>query len=312
MINLEGKSCVVTGASSMIGKQTCNILKDRGADVFEVYHEDFNLTRRLDAQDLFLDVDCEYVFHLAGYNGGIKFNADYPADIFYNTVSMGMNVLNSVVNFGHKVKKVLFILPSCALCPSDSGVLHDFDLYKGQPHPSVECHGLAKRTVEAYGRQIEKQHGIKFISAIANNSFGPGDHFCEEKGKVISGMIKRFVAAKESGDSEVVCWGTGQPLREFVYCKDVANGLVQLMETYDRTNPVIITSDYEISIKDLAHTIAKAVGYTGDIVFDTTKKDGQMRKKLDSSTTREFLPNLEITKFDKAIKETVEWYLENK
>lgn len=311
MEDLKNKKCIVTGANSMIGRKTCEVLNDRGADVFPVYHEDFDLTKRLDAQDLFLDVECDYVFHLAGYNGGIKFNQDYPADIFYKTVSMGLNVLNSVVYFGHNVKKVLFILPSCALCPSDDGVLHDFDLYKGQPHPSVECHGLAKRAVEAYGRQIEKQHGIKFVSAIANNSFGEHDHFCEEKGKVISGMIKRFVNAKRSGDKEVVCWGTGSPLREFVYCGDVANGLVQLMETYDKTNPVVITSDYEISIKELAHTIAKAVGYEGEVVFDTSKKDGQMRKKLSSSTMKEYLPNLKITKFEDAIKKTVDWYMEN-
>ena len=308
MHDLRDKNVLITGGNSMIGYATKQVLLDHGSTVISVIDsKQCDLTKRLNAQDLFLNHEPEYVFHLAGYNGGIDFNKRYPADIYFNTVSMGINVLNSAVVFGKKVEKILFIIPSCALEPQN-GEQFEEHLYTGQPHPSVECHGLAKRAVEAYGRQIEKQHGIKFVSVICNNSFGPRDHFDEMKGKVISGMITKFVHAKNNNLDKVVCWGTGKPLREFIYCKDVAKGLVEVMKNYDYTEPVNLTSDFEISMYDLAHCIKKAVGYEGEIIFDTTKPDGQMRKKLNSARMHKNI-NIKFTPFEEAIQETVDWYL---
>lgn len=306
---LKDKYCIVTGSKSMIGRATVEELNKKEAKVFGSTKDEYNLLRPWSTQDLFLDRPCEYLFMLAGYNGGLAFNKAYPYDICYRTMLMGINTIEAARVYGN-VKKILFILPSCALEPQKEESFEEH-LYTGPPHQSVECHGYAKRSISILGRQLEKQYGIKFISVICNNSFGPYDHFNEEKGKVISGLIRRFVEAKENNSESISIWGTGNPLREFIYCKDVAKGLVQIMENYDYSDPINLTSDFEISIRDLAFVIKEAVGYEGDIIFDTEKPDGQMRKKLNSARMSRYV-KINFTPFEQAIKETVDWYLENK
>ena len=306
---LKDKKCIVTGSTSMIGRATMEELNKVGAKAFGSKQDQYNLLRRWSTQDLFLDNECEYLFMLAGYNGGMLYNATYPYDICYRTMMMGINTIESARVMSN-VKKILFILPSCSLEPQQEESFEEH-LHSGPPHPSVECHAYAKRSIEVLGRQLEKQYGIKFISVIANNSFGPYDHFCQEKGKVISGLIRRFVEAKESNTKEISIWGSGKSLREFIYCKDIAKGLVQLMENYDYSEPVNLTSDFEISIKELAEKIKSVVGYEGELIFDTSKPDGQMRKKLNSARMSKHV-KIDFTDFDVALKETVDWYLENK
>ena len=287
----------------MIGRQVVNKLFNY--DLLTPTKEELNLLDFSAVENYFSENKPNKVIHLGGYNGGLLFNKNFPEEIFFRTTTMGLNVIRSSVL--HNVEKIVFIVPSCALNPDASEASED-DLYRSQPHPSVECHGLAKRAVEAYGRQSEKQHGIKFITCVANNSFGPKDRF-DEGGKVISGMIQKIYEAKINGDEEVVFWGTGKPLREFIYCADIAYIIVQLLNK-DIPSPIIATSDYEISIYDLAHKIAKIMCYRGKITFDDSKPDGQMRKKLNSDKMRKYL-DVNITPFDEALSETIDWYMNN-
>jgi GDP-L-fucose synthase len=302
---------LVTGSESMIGKQVVKKLIDERFCIEEFPHDDsHDLLDSYSTDKIFIEASPDYVIHLAGKNGGIDMNSKIPAEIFYKTVTMGLNVINASVKAG--VKKIIFIVPSCALNP-DAVEASENDLYEGRPHISVECHGLAKRAVEAYGRQVEKQYGIKFVTCIANNSFGPFDNF-SSGGKVISGMIKKFYEAKKNNEPSLTLWGTGKPLREFIYCKDIAEGLIQVMKIYNIYSPINLTSDYEISIKDLAYKIKDIIGYNGVIIFDTAKQDGQMRKKMNSDKMKKYL-DFAITDFDVALKETIDWYistLENK
>lgn len=296
---------LVTGSTSMIGTQVVKLLKEEGKDVFEFPHNrNFDLLDYDSTESHFLKYYPDVVIHLAGKNGGLAMNQEMPTTIFYNTVTMGLNVINASVAVG--VKKFIFIVPSCALDPNTSEACED-DLYRGLPHPSVECHGGAKRAVETYLRQAEKKFGMKAVTCIANNSFGPLDNF-SSGGKVISGMIKKFHDAKMKKEKEVILWGTGQPLREFIYCKDIARGLVDIVDIDNIPSPINLTSDYEISIFDLAYKIKNFVGYDGDIIFDTSKPDGQMRKKMSSVKMKQYL-NIEITPFDEALQETINWFI---
>lgn len=296
-------SLLVTGADSMIGRQVVELAKDKYS-VLAVSHNSWDLNNQYDTIALF-QTEPDYVIHLAGYNGGIEFNRLYPDVIFENTVRMAINVLSCCRDF--KVKKTLSVLASCSYPNNSSEIpMSEDQLWAGFPNQSVECHGLAKRTLDAYSRQLCKI-GIPCYCAILNNSFGPFDRFDQLRGKVVSALIKRFVDAKEQNLSEVSCWGTGSPLREFIYCKDAAACLLQILEKYEELEPINISSGEEISIRELTELIVELVGYEGKVLWDTSKSDGQMRKSLDITKMNKYIEH-KFTNIKDALKETIEWY----
>jgi GDP-L-fucose synthase len=300
------KKILITGHNSMIGRSLVDLLnKD---ELVLPNREEFDYRHLCDTDYIIRENKPEEVYMLAGVNGSISFNSTNKYDIFKDTIQIGLNTIDSCVKYG--VKKVLFIVPSCALQPSDEESFEE-DLKLGNPHPSVACHGVAKRVVNICGEYAREQHGLNFITVICQNSFGPHDRFDPVRGKVVSNLIKRFVDAKNNNDSEIVIWGSGKVLREFIYCKDVSKSLIQLMSDYNEAEPINLTSNFEISIKELAEKIKDIVGYEGGLVFDTSKPDGQMRKKLNSARMSKYV-KIDFTDFDIALKETVDWYLENK
>lgn len=301
---MENKKILVTGHNSMIGRATVNKLIEN-YDVVMLERNLFDLTDSRVSETELPKTDC--IIHLAGHNGGISYNESNPSDIYNKTVQMGINVINLAIK--NEIKKIVFIVPSCALEPSNETV-DENALFSGRPHPSVACHGMAKRAVVEAGKHWAKQHSGKFVTVICQNSMGPYDNF-KSSGKVVSGLISKFVNAIENNLPEVIIWGTGEPKREFIYCKDVASGIVEIMEKYNDDRPLILNSGYEISIKDLALKIKDITGYCGDVVFDITKPDGQMRKSMCTKRTKELL-DINFTDFDVALKETIDWYMESR
>ena len=302
----KNSQILVTGASSMIGRQVCRLLEEKGYQfVFPVFHNQYDLTSEVIVSELFGTVDPKYVIHLAGHNGGIEFNRKYPHVIFEKTVRMAINILGQCSQRKNTIKKVISALPSCAYPGSASDSTMEEELWNGPSHPSVDCHGHAKRILHAYSAQLNKI-GIDTTCCMINNSYGPHDKFDPDRAKVVGGMIKRFVDAKRNNDKKVVCWGSGRPQREFIYCQDAAEGLIQSMER--NVGPVInISSGEEVTIKQLAETIADEVGYEGNIEWDLTKTDGQMRKRLDTGKMNYFL-DVPITSLQEGIRNTVNWY----
>lgn len=301
------KNILITGANSMIGRQITQVIDESKYNIFPINKEDLDLLVAEDVKSEFMNIKPDIVLHLATRSGGISENLRIPFDIYNETLRMGINVINASLDVN--LEKFVFIVPSCALNP-ESSELFEKDLYEGKPHPSVECHGMAKRAVECAGRMANKQFGLNFVTCIANNSFGPYDRF-STGGKVISGMIQKFYNAKINNNPYVELLGTGKPLREFIYCKDVAQGLYQVIESTENFSPINLTSDYEISIHDLAYKIKNIINYEGDILFDSSKPDGQMRKKMNSDKMRQYL-DINITDFDVALKETIDWYVESR
>jgi GDP-L-fucose synthase len=311
-INLEGKKVLVTGGESMIGGAVCKSLERQGARVDPCPHEECDLLNRVQFQERIWTVKPDYVVHAAGWNGGIEWNRMYPESIYYKTSLMALNVLKSCVD--SSVEKVVSIISSCAYPNELKGAMEEKDLWSGLPNASVECHGLSKRMLDAYSRQVNRQHGLMAVCAVLTNSYGPNDSFHPDKTKVVGALIRKFVEAKERGDKEVVCWGTGAPLREFMYSDDAGAALVEVLKRYDDPTSVInVGSGQEVSIKELTETIADVVEYEGNVVWDTDKQDGQMRKLLDStkflSLNKEGWATLSL-KY--GIGETVEWYKQNK
>jgi len=307
MINLKGKKIVVTGANSMIGRATVSLLKKRGAIVVALKRDDCDLRFYDGTERLFYRISVDYCIHLAGYNGNILFNRDYPADIFYNTTIMGLNVIRACVSSG--VKKVVTALASCAYRSTDD-LLVENEFNIGMPDPTVEAHGLSKKTVYHFSRQAHKQHGLQSVCTVFNTAYGPHDSYDVNKTKVVGGLIKKFTEAAKNGDDVVECWGTGQPRRELIYCYDAAEGIIQALEKYDDVeSPINIGFGSDVSIKELAETIADISGYEGDIYWNTKKPDGQYRKLLDASRMEQY--NIKIdnrTPLREGLEKTIAWY----
>lgn len=251
----------------------------------------------------------DYVIHCAGYNGGIEFNRRYPADVFYRNTLMALNIIRC--SQLSNVKKVVSVMTSCAYADNGQPVLEETEFWNGKPNSSIACHGYAKRTLDAASQMFYAQYGLNAVTVCINNMYGPGDTFDPVRTKVVGALIRKFVDAKQNGLPKVECWGTGKPLREFVYVKDAAHLLVKTLEQYeDHSLPLNISSPHEISIKDLSETIARLVGYEGEVWWNTEKGDGQMKKSLSIKRMKDCLGDFTYTDFELGLKETIDYYYE--
>jgi len=310
MINLENKKVIVTGAASMIGKSVTKKLEERGAIVHKVLHAECDLLDYNQTIKVFEDFQPDYCIHAAGYNGNINFNKLYPSDIFYNTTVMGVNTLKASAETG--VEKVVSVLASCAY-RSTNDSLREGDFNEGLPDKSVEAHGLSKKALYYYSKQIHKQYGTVAVCTIFNTAYGPHDSFNVNKTKVVGGLIKKFTDAAKNKEPRVTCWGTGKPRRELIYCEDAAEGVIQALEKYTVVDyPINIGYNKDISIKELAELIASIVEFEGEIYWDLDKPDGQLRKILDSSRMKECNINIENpVSLEAGLRKTIQWYKEN-
>jgi GDP-L-fucose synthase len=313
MYNLANKRISLTGANSMLGKEVHIKLMDRGSLVDPILHKECNLLDWRETLDRFCQFKPDFVLHLAGFNGNISFNQRFPAKIYSQTVLMGLNVLEA--SFLTSAKKVVSVISSCAYpdIQHDENGLYEEQFFQGLPNITVESHGLAKRTLLEYGRQLYKQYGTIATSCVLNNCYGPQDSTDLNKTKVVMSLIKKFVDARDNKDNEVVCWGTGSPRRELLFSRDAAEGIVRTLEYYDNVLlPLNIGPGNDISIKELAEKVAAIVGYNGIIRWDTTKLDGQMRKLLNNTRMKSYLSFTPNTLLDDGLKETIEWYEKNR
>jgi len=295
---------LVLGSESMIGRQICNILPD----CVGISHKYYDLTDILSCYDAFKGFQFRNVIHLAGFNGGIGLNLSRGADIFHTTSLINLNVLKCCQLF--KVDKVISVLASCSYPDLKDKVLEESDIFKGECNSTVASHGMAKRLLLSYSRELNKQYGLKTICPILTNCYGPGDRFSPERTKVVGAAVKKICDAKINNTPSITFWGTGNPLREIMHCRDAATCLTKLLTSYDDyQNPINIGSDQEISIRDLVSTIARLCEYYGAIVWDTDKPDGQMRKKLSTAKMKDYISH-DMTPLEEGLRETIKYYLE--
>ena len=307
MINIQNKKVIVTGAKSMIGRSIIKELRNKDAIVEPLYHEDCDLLKYSECLQRFRRSKPDFCIHAAGYNGNISFNKKYPSDIFFNTSTMGLNVLNVCAKEG--VRKVVTLLASCAYRSTEEE-LKESDFFLGMPDPSVEAHGLSKKTLFYYSKQICKQYDISAVCTIFNTAYGPWDSYNINKTKVVGALIKKFVDAVDNFENKVICWGTGSPRRELIYCDDAAKGVIQTLEKYDDISlPINIGLGTDISIKQLAEKIGNIVGYSGEIIWDTDRPDGQYRKILNADRAKQYgIKTNNFKSLDDGLRETIDWY----
>ena len=251
--------------------------------------------------------DC--VIHLAAKVGGIKANTDYMSDFYIDNIKINTNVLEAAKDFN--IKKVVSLLSTCVYPDDAAYPLTEDQIHSGQPHSSNFGYAYAKRMLDVQSRAMRQQYGCNFITAIPNNLFGPNDNYDLESSHVIPAIMRKMHEAKLSNEN-VVLWGDGSPLREFTYSKDLAEILLFLLEHYNDPAPINVGNTQEYSIKEIAEMIAGIVGFSGEIVWDTSKPMGQHRKPSDNSKLIELGWKKEnYTDLKKALTETYKWVILN-
>ena len=302
-----GKRVCVTGGAGFLGSFVVEALHRRGArEVVAPRSRDYDL-RRLDAiQRLLADVRPHVVIHLAARVGGIGANRASPAEFFYDNLMMGAPLLHEAWRAG--VEKFVAIGTVCAYPKHAPIPFREESLWDGYPEETNAPYGLAKKMLLVQSETYRAQYGFNSIFLLPVNLYGPRDNFDPATSHVIPALIRKCLAAVARGDEEIVVWGDGSATREFLYVEDAAEGIVLAGERYDASDPVNLGSASEISIRDLTTRIAGLTGFTGRLVWDTSKPNGQPRRKLDTSRAKALFGFVSGTPFDEGLRATIEWY----
>ncbi|MDQ0972180.1 GDP-L-fucose synthase [Neobacillus niacini] len=299
----------VAGHNGLVGSAIVRSLHRKGyKNIIGKAHKELDLTNQAAVEDFFREETIEYVFLAAAKVGGIGANNAYPADFIMDNLLIECNVIKSA--FNHKVKKLLFLGSSCIypkMCPQP---IKEEYLLTGPLEPTNEAYALAKISGLKMCSYYKEQYGMNFISAMPTNLYGPNDKFDSKDSHVIPAIISKMEAAKQLNKPIVQLWGTGTPLREFLYVDDMAEACVYLMENYDGVEHINIGTGREISIQNLAELIKRIVGYKGEILFDPSMPDGTPRKLLDISKIKKlgWRPKISL---EEGLKITYDSYINN-
>jgi GDP-L-fucose synthase len=243
---------------------------------------------------------------MAAIVGGIGANRERPAEFFYDNLMMGAQLMHEAWRAG--VKKFVTIGTVCAYPKYTPVPFKEEDLWNGYPEETNAPYGLAKKMMLVQGQAYHQQYSFNAIYLLPTNLYGPGDNFDPKSSHVIPALIKKCIEAQARGDKEIVVWGDGSPTREFLYVEDAAEGIALATERYNDPEPINLGSTYEISIKDLVTKIAQLTGFTGELVWDTTKPNGQPRRKLDVSRAEAAFGFRSQMSFDEGLRRTIDWY----
>lgn len=311
MFPLSDSKILVTGGAGFLGSHVVEVLKARGARQIVVPRSaEFDLTDAHATRSLFETHRPDLVLHLAARVGGIGANRRHPGTFFRDNMAMGLHVLEEARRAG--TPKVVVAGTICAYPKFAPVPFREEDLWNGYPEETNAPYGIAKKALLVMAQAYRKEFGSKFVVVFPVNLYGPRDNFDLEDSHVIPAMIRKFVEARLRGERSVVLWGDGSPTREFLYVEDAAEGLVRAAERYDGEEPVNLGAGREVSMRDLAATIAKAAGYDGDIVWDTSRPNGQPRRMLDVSRAREWFGFEARTTLEEGLAKTIGWYEANR
>lgn len=307
-----GRTVMVTGGSGFLGSHLIEDLKSRSEDVevFVPRSDEYDLREKADIRRAFTDSGADTVIHLAATVGGIGANRDNPGKFFYDNAIMGIELLEMARQFS--VDKFTILGTICAYPEETPVPFSEEDLFEGYPEPTNAPYGIAKKSLLTQSKAYRDQYDFDSIYLMPVNLYGPRDDFDLQTSHVIPAIIRKCVEARERGDESITAWGTGEPTREFLYVKDAADGILTATKRYNRSEPVNLGSGMEISIKELVETIADATDFEGKIEWDTSKPDGQARRKLDVSRAKEYFDWESTTTFEEGLKRTVHWFEDNR
>jgi GDP-L-fucose synthase len=293
---------LVTGGGGFLGSHIVERLRDRGDDVFVARRADYDLTHFEDAQRLFSEAQPELVFHLAAEVGGIGANRANPGRYWYANLVMGAHVLELARLNG--VAKLVVAGTVCAYPKFTPVPFREEELWNGYPEETNAPYGVAKKSVLVGAQAYREQYGLDAIFLLPANLYGPRDNFDLETSHVIPALVRKMI----EGSDEVLLWGDGSPTREFLFVEDAADGFVLAADRYDGSEPVNLGTGAEISIRELAETIAELTGFGGEIVWDESMPNGQPRRALDASKAEQRFGFRAKTALRDGLAQTIAWY----
>ena len=306
----ETKVCV-TGGQGFLGSSIMDRLMDLNAQAVSCSRRTACDLRNIDqAVNFFEDFQPEIVINCASNQGGIAYQKLYPGKIYYENMLMGANTIEAARITG--VKKYVNIIAGCAYPgnPSD-GILREDELFDGPMHPTVENYGASKRAAVTQAKTYRQQYSFNVISLILINLYGPGEHFHPDRSHALAALIRKFYEADRDKMHEVSVWGTGRAVREWLYLEDASAGVLRAAELYDDVEPLNIAVGEGYTIEELASMIKETVAYEGDIVFDTTKPDGALRKTGDITKMQNVLDWKPQIPIREGIQRTLSWFVEH-
>ena len=307
MIDLTNKKIVVTGGAGFLGSRVVAVLRARGVPEKQIMvprSRDYDLRRREICENVVKDKDI--IIHLAARVGGIGLNREKPGELFYDSLTMGVELMEAARKAG--IEKFVGIGTICEYPKLTPIPFKEDNLWNGYPEETNAPYGLAKKMHLVQGQAYRQQYGLNAIHLMPVNLYGPGDNFDPKSSHVIPSLIRKVAKAKIEEKDFIEAWGTGKPTREFLYVEDAAEGIVLAAERYDKKEPVNIGAGMEISIKDLTETICRIMGFEGEIRWDSSKPDGQPRRMLDTSRAKKEFGFRAKTSFEEGLKKTIDWY----
>jgi GDP-L-fucose synthase len=306
-----GRRVLVTGGAGFLGRQVVAKLCERHADVVAPRSGEYDLTVPGAAETMLADHRPSIVVHLAARVGGIGFNLVEPASLYLANLLMGSYMIEAARQAA-SVDKTVLLGTVCSYPKFTPVPFRESSLWDGYPEETNAPYGIAKKAHLVHAQVNRAQYGQRFSYLIPTNLYGPGDKFHPSVSHVIPALMKKCVDAVDSGDDKIDVWGTGTASREYLYVEDAAEAIALAAELHDGTEPINLGTDREVTIRETVETIARLVGFEGELRWDPSKPDGQPRRRVDASRAEQLLGWRARTPFDEGLRRTLDWYLANK
>jgi GDP-L-fucose synthase len=293
------KKILVTGGNGLVGSSITSDVK---------IGKEYDLRNSDETNKMFDIHKPTHVIHCAGKVGGVGGNMNHKGEYFYDNIMINTNVIEGARKSG--VEKLVSFLSTCVFPDNVEYPLTETKIHLGEPHSSNYPYAYAKRMADIQIRAYREQYGLNYVSVIPTNIYGLNDNFSLTHGHVIPMLLHKMYNAQRN-NTDFVVWGSGKPLREFIYSKDIAKLSEWVLDNYNESEPIIFSNSVEISIEDLVDLLVKEFNFKGKVVFDKSKPDGQFRKPSDNSKLKSYLPDFEFTPIEKGLKETIKWFISN-